>query len=936
MVSKQPSLNRLADLERRTVCDFSTPVETLLDFGRLMGHTDTSRLCVPGAYGQRGQFIASLASLSLLTITSRHVHQQTTSSVLFHQSRAVARLVPAPAHQSFQFADHGTCVSVNNLFGNMPVRVKSRASTLEKPDELEREWDSLRYALVSLMLANSQLRKLIISDKKRGRRISVRLGLTGNGLSVTDGVDEVNLMRIGSILAQSGMMTARNLDSWHVVSATLPDLTIRAAISTVPNPTKKLQFISLGDDPILSRGNSNVLFHEINQLVASSDFGNVAVKSEDTLPTRTSERSGFDGVESATARAWAKPVCKWPMFYIRIDTSSDRTSSVAGDEISPDSEKSLQRITDVLGVLVVEFLRQQNMRPRLTRRQGKMFDRGQQTTTCTTSQRSAGESVNRLGRDGDGRTTEEAFGSQLKLPSFQRSRSTTSGQSFTNWSRVKAAKDLEHLQAPIHRTPAAASEPGKSKEREPRSSVRDWPSRNLQKTAQSTQLSQTHDEPILWTQGSHPGRGAGDSTTTLTDENLISWTDPRTAKTHMINSRTGQTVDGKTSDTGLRIWPGSLSGASGHIGHVQNPPITSSSAWVDDLLTSWDNPTFNRTEKQVASLDIGSNHWNTNDTRGCLHDIGTLGSTQVAKFRGRLQRYSLATSRIIAQIDCKFILVKVRAASGQLDDNEPESALVLVDQHAADERCRVEQLFEEMFVPAETPHGVTQVRILEIDPLSFSVSVTEGTLFQKYLCFFAKWGIWYEVVTETDSGVIVSVKTLPLLIAERCRLEPNVLINLLRREIWTSEEDDGSLLKKTPKPQISSNNPALLDENQSLLAATSGTAGSAHSWIQQMSGCPQGILDLLNSRACRGAIMFNDPLNIEECHALVSRLAQCAFPFQCAHGRPSMVPILDLRQRASDDDSSAFDAGALPPDVIDEHNDLDLDVLQALRAQYVK
>ena len=40
--------------------------------------------------------------------------------------------------------------------------------------------------------------------------------------------------------------------------------------------------------------------------------------------------------------------------------------------------------------------------------------------------------------------------------------------------------------------------------------------------------------------------------------------------------------------------------------------------------------------------------------------------------------------------------------------------------------------------------------------------------------------------------------------------------------------------------------------------------------------------------------MFNDPLSKEECAALVSRLAVCVFPFQCAHGRPSMVPVLDL------------------------------------------
>ncbi len=40
--------------------------------------------------------------------------------------------------------------------------------------------------------------------------------------------------------------------------------------------------------------------------------------------------------------------------------------------------------------------------------------------------------------------------------------------------------------------------------------------------------------------------------------------------------------------------------------------------------------------------------------------------------------------------------------------------------------------------------------------------------------------------------------------------------------------------------------------------------------------------------------MFNDALSNDQCKALISRLAECAFPFQCAHGRPSMIPLLNL------------------------------------------
>lgn len=40
--------------------------------------------------------------------------------------------------------------------------------------------------------------------------------------------------------------------------------------------------------------------------------------------------------------------------------------------------------------------------------------------------------------------------------------------------------------------------------------------------------------------------------------------------------------------------------------------------------------------------------------------------------------------------------------------------------------------------------------------------------------------------------------------------------------------------------------------------------------------------------------MFNDELSLDDCEQLTRRLSQCAFPFQCAHGRPSMVPLVEI------------------------------------------
>ncbi|KDO29338.1 hypothetical protein SPRG_05874 [Saprolegnia parasitica CBS 223.65] len=57
---------------------------------------------------------------------------------------------------------------------------------------------------------------------------------------------------------------------------------------------------------------------------------------------------------------------------------------------------------------------------------------------------------------------------------------------------------------------------------------------------------------------------------------------------------------------------------------------------------------------------------------------------------------------------------------------------------------------------------------------------------------------------------------------------------------------------------------------------------------------PPVILRLLHSRACRNAIMFGDVLSQRACELLLGQLSHCRLPFQCAHGRPSLAPLVQL------------------------------------------
>ncbi|KAJ5355491.1 uncharacterized protein N7496_012703 [Penicillium cataractarum] len=893
----------------------------------------TSKYQTPTAYGHRGLFLASLASLSLLTVTSRHIQHASTNSVIFHHARPVARLIPAPVHQSPRLGEHGTCVAVNDLFGNMPVRVKSRAMALEKPEELEREWDHLRDLMVSLTLANSQLLKLVISDVTRGKRVTIRPGNPTPNTSLNNAALEMNLGRIGSILSQSDILDSRNMESWRVISASVPRLTIHAAISTVPSPSKKIQFISLGKHPMLSRNSSNALFDEVNRLMSMSDFGNPRSASDIAISKPSAHVTGrSESLNDSSSRTWAKSINKWPMFYIRIETEVLRHLE-DGDELSPATEKSLQGIIDVLDAMILEFLKQQNMRPRSSRRQGRLLDRPQRTISAARTSSTRSNSIARSRRN---ESMREGFDSQLKLPSLQRSQSANMGPHFSNWSRVKAAKTPEDPRTGVVGADLISQSDNLPKEwqlphlpdlrRSQSNHSRHFP-------LCSSQREMRHEDttPSLHGVEDAKQQESGNPSSKAPTDELIPWVDPRTGKTHQINSRTGQTVNLKAISAGPRS--NNFLSTLQSLGRSHRPRSASSSSfWVDNLLDAWDNPTFARTEAPVPNLDVEMDQLhNLPGSHHCHGDIGNLYGTQVAKFRGKLQRQSLATASIIAQVDQKFILAKFDPICPSATvDHDSEGVLVLIDQHAADERCRVEQLFKDMFISPGSLDQHDQVQTVGIEPISFSISATEATLFRKYLDFFGNWGIGYSITMKALSEASVQVQAVPTLIAERCRLEPNLIADLLRREIWNFEEENGKPPgSKRPTRNFSTGGDVDDDE----FSANRTGAIVAHPWVQKMSGCPQSILDLLNSRACRGAIMFNDPLSLQECEELVTRLSRCAFPFQCAHGRPSMIPILDLRPQPGIGNVPS-DAGIMGSDY-DEHDNNGVDFLDAFQAQYV-
>lgn len=192
--------------------------------------------------------------------------------------------------------------------------------------------------------------------------------------------------------------------------------------------------------------------------------------------------------------------------------------------------------------------------------------------------------------------------------------------------------------------------------------------------------------------------------------------------------------------------------------------------------------------------------------------------------------------------------------------------LVVVDQHAADERIRVESLFAEICSsstdPVE-PHALERIQ----KALVFRVNKREAELMRRYEGRFVEWGINYHLSSSGKESSL-HIDALPRAVTDRCTNEPSLAIDMIRAHVYALSDQPATSHANAHPP--------------------------TSNWVKRIGSFPKGLLDMLNSRACRSAIMFNDPLELDECRVLVDKLGGCMFPFQCAHGRPSMIPLVDL------------------------------------------
>ncbi|MCO5589416.1 hypothetical protein L7F22_043383 [Adiantum nelumboides] len=240
------------------------------------------------------------------------------------------------------------------------------------------------------------------------------------------------------------------------------------------------------------------------------------------------------------------------------------------------------------------------------------------------------------------------------------------------------------------------------------------------------------------------------------------------------------------------------------------------------LYKSWKNPCIRSSEPSILHLSSV-----------------ILGPSNKHLLPESITKQGLQRIQVLQQMDKKFIA------------SVADGTLLVIDQHAADERIRLEQLRKEVL--GDGQHLCT----LLDHPKKLSLNMGDQELLLTYKAQVEEWGWRFKTIVKGKNGKRYE---------QGQHENSNVLVTAVPSILGESLHSVEHLLEYLHQ-----------------LTTTDGT-----------SAPPPAVQRVLASKACRGAIMFGDHLLRSECQQLVEGLKKTALSFQCAHGRPTLVPIVNL------------------------------------------
>lgn len=882
-------------------------------------------------HGNTGTYLASLAALSMISITSRYSTEDVSATMIMHQGRVIVRHLPSlHANELAVSSTHGTRVSVNDLFGNMPVRVKQRALLIAQGTSTDdRTWLDLKRDVVAILLAWKSPCSVKLRDSEHKNR---NLTLSGSHSTISSALTERNLNTLHGktarydlrdafpLLFQAGLAPYDSRARWVPVSASTSKLSCHGLICLDPSPTRLCQFVSIGIHPCTSTTGHSIVYDTINKLFSNSSFGTTAGPDVHRQYRRDLQSSDEDVYRQNRT---SKGIDRWPMFVIQLNLKDENEKRAHNQ-----CENQIEQIVDVLEAMIRRWLDHNDHRPQQKRTRKDRHHALPRIPYSSPSHPSREDPHARHHNSprrhptfaSTGLLTAKTSGEVLRKDpnTFKRPRTA---HDIDYFSKIKSGKP--DIATPSHLSPKPANvqskhftlaplEPGSlSSIFKVTKPVAGLPSSDLvgvishpaplHAVTCSDDFGSISETDLLEAAaaGGMVQDHAGESTDTRPNrischDDEVEWKDPITKQMFMVSSRTGiviprddrpgsgmsgaPEVRSRRSDT-TNVAKTSAGKPLTLNGRGTSAAETRPRHDVPSFLTNWQNPVFARqTEQEIpitSVMGLRTEFIGSGEQR-CNHDTASnYFAASGSGIRSKLSKTDLQHTRVVHQVDAKFILCSLPSA------DKGEQTLVLVDQHAASERVILESLLSDLCSPIDqlSPaaslrtnlHCTSAVGTIPLDQsLFFEITAEESDLFRAHATLFARFGVLYDLRADTvgkERHTLVA-RALPPAIAERCKLFPKLLIDLLRSEIWSR-----------------------VDSGKTLPAAGSTVIRDEQGWIDRVGSCPKALLDMLNSRACRSAVMFNDVLSMQECEDLMAKLAKCAFPFMCAHGRVSMVPV---------------------------------------------
>lgn len=226
-------------------------------------------------------------------------------------------------------------------------------------------------------------------------------------------------------------------------------------------------------------------------------------------------------------------------------------------------------------------------------------------------------------------------------------------------------------------------------------------------------------------------------------------------------------------------------------------------------------------------------------------------------------------ARVLRQVDRKFIPCVLEA--------DGRKTLAIFDQHAADERASLETILATLCRSfAKDTMATTAVEEGTVR-LVLSRQEVESLETPGVRPLLHRWGIRLGPAQPHGDYAQVNVYAVPEQLDRLARKQPTELTRLLK--LYLPEAAGGIGEVKALM--------AALDADDSMLE-------EGKSWNGVLRWMPREMLELAKSKACRGAVMFEDQLDLDQCERVVSRLASTRNPWACAHGRPTVVPLCVL------------------------------------------